>query len=79
MFVERLVCYNAAQDPGERRKAQQHSKVNAMHFQARFLSDNNIKVAHCVAKALLIGHYLTVEQSDYCPIRMWPAHEDKCI
>lgn len=43
MFVERLVCYNAAQDPGERRKAQQHSKVNVMHFQIDFILDNNIR------------------------------------
>lgn len=43
MFVERLVCHNAAQDPGERRKAQQHSKVNVMHFQPNFVSYNKTR------------------------------------
>lgn len=33
MFVVRLVCHKSGQDPRERRKAQQHSKVNAMHVQ----------------------------------------------
>lgn len=40
MFIVRLVCHKAAQDPGERRKAQQHSKINAMHVQTKLMLAN---------------------------------------
>lgn len=41
MFIARLVCQRAAQDPGEGRKAQQHSKVNAMHVQTNLMLANS--------------------------------------